>query len=526
VAVTIDQANNGLAATPSEPKVNTDPNAPPSLEQVLGTQFDLFDLPLIFTARDGTQLGEVWDIQEPTVLELQDMLRRDGKAVALEKALTQPIRRLSWSIESPAGAERAAWLTQQLEGIDIMSIVAQMTSAVVVRRTFHEKVWKTAETPFGTKFVYDAIAWRPPTTCHKLVDPRTDKDMGFRQEIISTQLQTPEAAAAADGGYVTIDRKYAVTYTHGAHRDPTNGVSDFDVAFWCYKQKQKIRYLWYTYLEGSALPRTVLRARSEPVGRKAVKAVAQLRSSGVVAIPNDWVDSIDTLDVSGKGGAEYKTALDDLAMEASQSVLAAFLELPRGAADNGTGSYALSADQSDFFVEMLEAEADAIARAVTNDILMDLECYNFPDAKRDDPTTRSTFKFGPIAEKDRTAVIDMFTRIAASVRGATNVPTQFMDQLTEQVANYLDMDVSAVSQGLADMAQLTQQLQAAQQVAEQQQLQNQANSVLQATVAQNVRQRAPGAPPPIVQPAGTGVGSSTTPVTVNTPSGGTRASSS
>jgi hypothetical protein len=51
---------------------------------------------------------------------------------------------------------------------------------------------------------------------------------------------------------------------HGFYREPIKGVSDLDVAYWCYETKQKVLFLWFQVLENQNLPKTSSRPPSSP----------------------------------------------------------------------------------------------------------------------------------------------------------------------------------------------------------------------------------------------------------------------
>jgi hypothetical protein len=412
--------------------------ASPQLENREGTIFGLRDMPLLFSDRDF-RIGEIWDEEHPRVPDLLQMLRQD-RALALWNALSLPIRGAAWSIEGGnLPDEEVGRLHEGLERAKIHEVIGQMTQAFAIRRTYHEKVWEYVPSQDGTsvgRFELEGIEWRPPADCVLQRDIKTGKEAGFKQAIM-VPFTNAQSARNDNDGWFQIKKAYAVVYIHNKSRDPVKGMSDFDLVYWCYQQKMKLWFLWFQYCEASALPRTVIHARDPESGKKAVAVLATLKNSGVCAIPEEWIKELQTLDVSGKGAAEFQEAIQALDTLAADSVLEGFLSLAGAAVQNAVGSYALSNDLSDFFLQALTAAADEISDTITHKILHDLVRFNNPGLS---PKDYPVFRIGPISEKDATPQLEMFRAVATAAKGSTNVPTGFMEQLILAVARVLDLD--------------------------------------------------------------------------------------
>jgi hypothetical protein len=433
---------------------DTEPAAP-TLEQRKGTEFSLRDMPLLFSDTDF-RTGEIWDEEHPRVPELQMMLRRD-RAIALFRALSLPIMGAPWQIVGGnLPDDEIKKLHEGLQRAGISNVIGQMCQGFVLRRTYHEKVWKycpSADAGKVGRYEYDGIEWRPPEDCVLLRDIKSGKKEGFKQAAL---VPFTTADEKLDAGWYKIEQQYAVTYIHNKWRNPVKGASDFDLVYWCYEQKMKLWYLWFRYCEATALPRTVVHARTPDAGKQAVQVLAGLANSGVAALPEQWFKEIQTLDISGKGAAEFQDAITALDGLAADSVLEGFLTLANAAAQNAVGSYALSNDLSDFFLQALSYMADEIAECVTCEILHDLVRYNNPGLKEED---YPEFVIGPISEKDATPTLELFRAIASSAKGTTNVPTSFLEQLILAAAKILDFDEKPI---IADLQTWRAQDQAAQ----------------------------------------------------------------
>ena len=397
-----------------------------------GSSFD--DESLMFTSFDE---GNIFSYDTARVKDLDEMLRRDGKARTLDQALSLPIRGASRSIRrGPASRKVANFVEEQLfstannggMSISTNTIVAQMTGAMTHRKAYFEKVWKEQD----GHVVYDKIAWRPPATCSIKRDKRNAAFQGFTQAPVRY----------GDTKEIYIKPERAFVYIHGKNRNPLDGVSDMDVAYWCYTTKQKIRFLWYSFLEGQSLPKTVVKAKTQKEADAGARKMLALRSGGVTGITD--AITFDVLESSGKGAAQFKEALQWLDLEASGSVLAGFTDLG-GAAAGGTGSFALSKDQTDFFLMSRGAVATEMQDDINQFLVADLVRWNF-GPKEPCPI----FEFGPIAEDDAASAISLLQ--ATSQSTSPVLPIEFMEELIEKVAGFLSLDTARVRDGLARAA--------------------------------------------------------------------------
>src|SRR5262252_9438009 len=148
---------------------------PPKLEQEQGSIFDYLAGDLVFPYQSNmpAAVGLVYDWREPTVPQFQEMLKMDGKARSLEQVLSMPLIGAGWHIEPGEGSddhETAQWVEDLLRKdtadggmtTSMENVISQLTTAFVMRRSYHEKVFKRDS---DNQIVYDKIAWRPPETC-------------------------------------------------------------------------------------------------------------------------------------------------------------------------------------------------------------------------------------------------------------------------------------------------------------------------------------------------------------------------
>lgn len=374
--------------------------------------------------------ARIWDIDQ--------MLERDGKARTLQEVLTLPLRSATRSIQRDRATKQVHdFVTRVLMepehnggmSTPIDQIIAQMAQAVVYRKSYHEKVWTVKE----DRYCYDKLAWRPPSTCNVVRDKRSGAFQGFRQVPIMWDQN--------DSNEIRIKPVKSFVYIHGQHRNPMEGASDLDIAYWCYKTKQKIRFLWYSFLEGQSLPKTIVRDDTEAAAKKAAQKLLGLRQGGIVGLGRGT--EVQAYESTGRGAGQFQEALRWLDSEASGSVLAGFTDLGAQAA-SGTGSFALSKDQTDFFLMSRQTVAREMEATLNHFLVAPLVRYNFGNV------AMPKFEFGPIAEDDAGKAVTLLQAIATVPD--SSVPREFLAELVEQVAAYLGLNTQTVRDGLMRIA--------------------------------------------------------------------------
>lgn len=401
-----------------------------------GSAFDLDSL--FYTAFND---GAVFHYDSTNfVREIKEMLEGPApypKAQTLESVLTLPIRGCSYHLEQGRSSDRVYERIHQIlfnpannggMSTPLNLIISQMTSAFAYKKAFFEKVW--VEDPIGGGVKYDKIAYRPPQTCAIERDPKTGAFKGFRQMPIRIE----------DTDEKRFDPMRAFVYIHGTHRNPLEGISDLTITRWCYKTNQKIRFLWYQFLEGQSLPKTIVKNPDETMAIAAAKKIVGLRNGGVVGL--DSSNEVTPLESSGRGASEFKAAMQWLDSEASGSVLAGFTDLGAAAA-GGIGSFALSKDQTDFFLMSEQAKSREMEDYSNQYMVADLVRWNFGPNE-----VAPRFKFGPISQDDATSAISLLQATAQTPVNQSVLPQEFFDELALRVAGFLELDVVTVREGL------------------------------------------------------------------------------
>jgi LAGLIDADG-like domain len=224
----------------------------------------------------------------------------------------------------------------------------------------------------------------------------------------------------------------------------------------CYQTKMKLLYLWYHFLENQALPRTVVYGNDQPEANTRADNIAALKSSGVVGMerPPEGGKAFDILEPSGDGGSFFSAALTFLEEWQVMSVLAGFLNLVSSGSRSSSGgasgsskggSYAMSADQSSYFMASRSTIADEIAEAMSYDVIRPLIIMNFGSG-----AAFPQWKFGPMDDSDSQQLLTLFGQLAAAP--TMNIPIPVFDLICERMANILNLNEDQVAQALASTA--------------------------------------------------------------------------
>lgn len=391
--------------------------------------------------------GAYYDRGQYEARDLAEMLRVNGTSRKLEAVLTLPLRQAGWKLTPGKGDTGEAQQTeeqlrraQHMGGMTtpIADVLGQMTSACLYRRSFHAKGFMPDPTRDDDTVMYSQLAYRPASTCRLVLGPN-GAYAGFEQDLAI--YATTRQIRRANGKPVPFKPSQAVVYIHGAHRDPIGGVSDLEVAYWCWKTQQKILRLWLDYLAGQALPRTIVKHNGdEPKAKAAARQIARLRSSGVGYIDMQTLE-LDVMDVSGKGSVPFMEALHYLESTASGSILAGFMDLTGAAAGvhgQARGSNALSKNQSDFFLQSREAVSSEMAAALTTQVVAPLVRLNY--GRRG---VCPTWTFDPLSGVDEGPIMTLLGQLAASPTAP--IPSEFIAEIVIEAARILSLDVDKVT---------------------------------------------------------------------------------
>ena len=369
--------------------------------------------------------------------DIANMLRIDGQARKVEQVLTLPLLMVPHSIEKGPGDRGEADLVRKLLTLPktaggpvtpLRLVIAQMTSACLYRTASFENWFRRVKVDGRDRIGVHKIAYRPPTSTKVVRELRNGDYAGLQQD--------PWATWATDGEHdglpIRIPASRAWTYVHGQHREPIIGTSDMEIALSAFRVKQKLRFLWFLFLEAQALPKVTVNSTTDGTGgddatNRAARKLARLSGGGVVGLPAGTSASV--LEAAGRANTLYKEAMDYLDSEMSGSILAQFADLAAAAA-NGTGSYALSRDQSSLFLQARTAVHREMEDAFTDNVIAPLVRWNMgPDSLARCPR----LSFAPI---DGPTLAEILTALP-TLDGKSSIPAEFIGILIAAAANLL-----------------------------------------------------------------------------------------
>ncbi len=368
--------------------------------------------------------------------DIAQMLRTESQAKKVETVLVAPIlsapKRITPAPGDKGEAEQVTeWLTRPATAGGMSTplelVLAQATSAIAYRVASFERVW-TTDPDDPRRVVYDKLALRPATNTRVLRDRKSGAYLGLEQDPPFGGMKPTRIKASR-----------AWTYVHGQHRAPVLGGSDMEIPLVCWRSKQKLRFLWFLFLELHARPKVITQTSgdqgaggSEDSTRKAAKMLANMPGGGAAPMPPGVTATV--LETSGQAAGLFNGALQYLDGEMTGQVMAQFTDLA-GAAVSGRGSNALSQDQSGFYLQSRRWAANELATSFTQWVIAPLVRHNL-GAKAAVPT----LEIGPLqppALGDLTGLL--------SQAGPTALPGEFVAYLVEETATALGMKPDAAA---------------------------------------------------------------------------------
>ena len=424
MALVADSFRRVFARTPAEPPPENQPGhssgATEDLKKILlGEQGTVFDGQTLFRL---PATGEVPDYSIPTTRDLRHMIQTETQMRGLSSAIRLPLQSAKWEIH-PADDDKgeAEDVRKMLsrspreEGLQtpMELVLGQMATATWMRKAYFEQVWAR-----GKNGVYlQKLAFREPLGCRIIADEQGNLQ-GFWQY-------------ATGKGRIPFTGNKAFVYIHGQNEMPLNGVSIFDAAYQEYKNKQKVKFLTFEFLQEVSFPRRNGQYTGTDLpGLKAyAKKLANWERKGVL------VRSADELLEAYQPNRTtdlYSTILDYLDAQMARSVLVQFLQL--GTMGRGSrGSQSLSVDQTDFYLKSMEAVLTDEAAAFTNGPISD-----YVYAKYGNAAAFPTLGFAPLQDDKKSVIVDAWTQ-ALSKRDS--LPKAMLEQIDEHFASTAGLEL-------------------------------------------------------------------------------------
>lgn len=385
--------------------------------------------------------------------DIKQMLRRDGRARSLEAVLTLPERSVVPEIREATGrnvsagdARAAADLCRDNVGDWMRRLSGQATSSTVFRKAFFETTWEYSE----GETRYESIEYRPPGSCQARFDPRSGKPAGFRQQIVTPDGHLVTSRWDETPGWRIVPQPRSAIFTHGTHREPLLGVSELDVCYWAWETRQKVLFLLFQYLESQSLPKLIAYGADDGQAQANADYLAEAKASSVLPFIRNPAEGSgagdrhwDMLESSGKGADQFLEAVRYLEEQQVASVLAGFMNLTESAKSGG--SFALSHDATEFFLQSRQAAADERAEQFREQIMRPLVVYNTGR-----PELTPTVNLGPLSRTETGRALELLKTLSTAT--TVNVPWQFLDDLTTSTATYLGLEEEKVAKAVREHA--------------------------------------------------------------------------
>lgn len=373
---------------------------------------------------------EFIDTDKVKVEDYKKMLDSDGTIQALYNTIVMPILGSNWTIEpdsdSPAAIEQSAWVEDALRkpphkggmSTPFDLVLAQAMRAVVEGYAGFEKVYEICE----GKIVFKKIAWRDPNT----ITMRTDDRGGFNG-------LRQRAFIGSNYVDVRIPLERCWLYTYGKEFHNLKGRSAFTAAYVAYDKKRRLLYLAEQQAQSDALKLKIVKGK-EGGGydelEATTEAVDEVGFKATVGLPYGY--DVDTL--NNTNGMDLLPHIEFQNAEMARSVLAMFILL--GTGSSSSGSWALSTDQSDFFIKALMSIRKSLENHITSYLIPDLYKFNFETPEF------GTFKFEDITD----STIDLLKTTFVKLTEKDRLPESVIEGIVQKMADKLEIDVDLMEE--------------------------------------------------------------------------------
>ena len=390
----------------------------PVPEQEIGSA-KLIDLPPYFGA-GGDEISD-------QIKNVQEMLDKDAIVQAALNVIVLPILSAQWTItpwdkENTEGDDQAAQVTNFLTrpvyagGMtkSFQTFLAQCMQAIGFGFSAFEKVYKVDP---ESNIVYKKLLYLPSGSVAIKTDERGGFD-GFTQQAIIGE-ETKE---------VDIPVEKSFLFTHQDEVTGLRGRSSLTTAYGYYIWKRRFYYLMQQKAQFDSFGHLLITEHiaadekfddpSEEDIKKTVNTVASLKQKGVVyASPPFKIEQL-----LAQQSFDPLATIEHLNSEILRSILAAFMLL---GGQQSAGSWALSRDQSDLFLQSIQKTARSVESHITNFILPDLYVNNFSNP------AFGVFKIADFSDETSAFIKRAFEEMVAQ------------DKLTDEFANEIGKNAAS-----------------------------------------------------------------------------------
>src|SRR4029077_12203213 len=204
------------------------------------------------------------------------------------------------------------------------------------------------------KVFWREIEHRPNNTCALRRDSKTGRLAGFMQLPTWVGTNLPNLNK---GEPLRFDMAESFLPMRGIERDPVNGHADMTVVFQSWQTIQKGMVLLGVFLERQPIPKVGAESQELSDAMALAQATVKTKAAGVIPLDAAKKQAIHVYDTAGQGHTVFLDFIRFMEAAAANAILAGFLDLSNNQGKGAGGAYALSRDQSDFFMMTRQAAA-------------------------------------------------------------------------------------------------------------------------------------------------------------------------
>lgn len=360
-----------------------------------------------------------------------DMRFGNGTCAAMFRVLQLPILATRFNV-TPGPDDKegkvAAFVERVLtdlpsgDGMDVPmhQVLSEATSSFWAGYKPQEIVWRSLKKGrIGIK----KIAPRSPVSTKPVIDQHGNLMGAYQQSNFMNEQRM-----------IFIPREKLWWYVHRMEDGNFYGESDFRAAHPHYETLRKLYVIDNKTHEVTAIPIRVAQptmggmtaAQKQDVFNK----IKKVGLDTAILLPKDF--ELKEFGAKNASGSTRRESIDHHTSQMAMSVLAHFLQL----GVNGQGTYNLSQDQSDMFLQMISAEMRSLADSFTIQVIEPLVRLNFGDNSGIVPR----FVFADMTDHVRKTMETIF--LAITQGGGNRLSDEFIEALGKRVANELGLDLS------------------------------------------------------------------------------------
>ncbi len=315
------------------------------------------------------------DLQGVQAADVYDKMRRSDAVVKMVlRAIKAPIKRAAWAVEAATQEDPTHMLHKEFIEMNVLrnryksfkKTLSELLTVIdfghVAMEITHEVVLNDPK--WGAYNGLKKLSWRSPKTLQS-----------WNVDESGTLLSVTQLAQGDVARHVHLDATFLLLITLDQEGDNYQGESMLRSGYGAWWRKNLYLKLMAIGSEKNAVPAPILKCPTAATQEQREEAKETLQAftsneSNYIMIPAGYeLDSFkSTFDPE-----KLKACIDFENTEIIRSTLANFLML----GSQSTGSYSLSFDQSDFFLNSLESIADMVCDAYNERLIPQLIDLNF-----------------------------------------------------------------------------------------------------------------------------------------------------